>query len=149
MLFGLQGDYAVTPNGEIYFPKKHWLQDFSQGEDWQKFWFIHEMVHVWQKQLGYWVTLRGAIRIGLDYKYELDNYRKLSDYNMEAQGDLIGDYFYMEILGKPNALRMKHYSIKDLSLYKKALSLFIASPSDKRNLPGNFDPNPHFFREGE
>ena len=37
----------------------------------RKKWFIHEMVHVWQFQLGYPVAIRGAIRLGLDYKYVL------------------------------------------------------------------------------
>ena len=46
---------------------------------------MHEMTHVWQHQLGYWVRFRGAFRPGLDYKYTLDEQRKFCDYNMEAQ----------------------------------------------------------------
>jgi hypothetical protein len=39
---------------------------------------------------------RGAIRIGLEYEYELDPAKKLSDYNMEAQGDLLADYWALK-----------------------------------------------------
>ena len=31
--------------------KGHFKEDFSQGEDGDKHWFMHEMVHVWQHQL--------------------------------------------------------------------------------------------------
>lgn len=66
--FGLQpDDTAMAPNGEIYFNPAHFKEDFSQESNRSKRWFMHEMVHVWQYQLGYPVRLRGAIRIGLDY----------------------------------------------------------------------------------
>ena len=54
---------------------------------------MHEMVHVWQCQLGYPVKLRGAIRLGLSYEYVLATDKRLSDYNMGAQGDVLADYF--------------------------------------------------------
>ncbi|UUZ53048.1 hypothetical protein LP419_29235 [Massilia sp. H-1] len=57
---------------------------------------MHEMVHVWQYQLGYPVRLRGAVRVGLSYDYELAPDKHLSDFNMEAQGDLLADYFALK-----------------------------------------------------
>ena len=53
-------DVAMTPNGEIYFNPKHFKEDFALGAFSDALWFMHEMVHVWQHQLGYPVRLRGA-----------------------------------------------------------------------------------------
>jgi hypothetical protein len=57
----------------------------------------HETVHVWQHQLGYALRLRGAVRIGLDYAYDLALGKTLADFNMEVQGDLQADYFALRI----------------------------------------------------
>ncbi|OWQ45938.1 Rhs element Vgr protein [Roseateles noduli] len=133
--FGLQpDDTAMTPNGEMYFNKAYFKEDFSQGEDGDKHWFMHEMVHVWQHQLGYWVRLRGAIRIGLSYKYELKSGQTLGDYNMEAQGDLLADYFALKHLASPDAMSQRQYA-KSLPLFEEVLKSFIADPADKANLP--------------
>ncbi|WP_431256642.1 hypothetical protein ACQ86G_18260 [Roseateles chitinivorans] len=133
--FGLQpDDTAMTPNGEMYFNKAYFKEDFSQGEDGDKHWFMHEMVHVWQHQLGYWVRLRGAIRIGLSYKYELKAGQTLGDYNMESQGDLLADYFALKHLSSPDAMSQRQYA-KNLPLFEEVLKSFIANPADKANLP--------------
>ena len=51
--FGLQPDNtAMTPNGELYFNPTRFKEDFSLADEGDKHWFIHEMVHVWQYQLG-------------------------------------------------------------------------------------------------
>jgi hypothetical protein len=138
--FNLQDEHtAVTPNGEIYFLADDYLADFSKGTDFDKHWFIHEMVHVWQYQLGYPVMLRGALRIGLPYRYELDAKRKLCDYNMEAQGDLVADYFALKVLGNAapvhNRKKDKASSTYTLAEYEQTLSDFIADPANKDNLP--------------
>ncbi|MBC7454584.1 MAG: Rhs element Vgr protein, partial [Massilia sp.] len=81
--FGLQPkNCAMTPNGAIYFHKSCCLPDFAAGSEHARHWFMHEMVHVWQHQLGYPVRLRGAVRIGLSYRYVLALDKTLSDYNM-------------------------------------------------------------------
>jgi hypothetical protein len=78
--FGLQPvNCAMTPNGHIYFHKSRCLLDFSCGSAQARHWFMHEMVHVWQHQLGYPVRLRGAVRIGLSYHYVLAMDKTLSD----------------------------------------------------------------------
>jgi ethanolamine utilization protein EutQ (cupin superfamily) len=65
--FGLQdANTAVTPNGEMYFLPDDFEEDFSISRDAKKLWFIHEITHVWQYQLGYWVRFRGSFRPGLD-----------------------------------------------------------------------------------
>ena len=92
------------------------------------------MVHVWQHQLGYPVKLRGAIRIGLSYGYELRPGAQLADYNMEAQGDLLADYFALKHMAKPRIMRQRRYADR-LDLYEQVLGRFLADPGDPGNLP--------------
>jgi hypothetical protein len=134
--FGLQpDDTAMTPNGEMYFNPKHFKEDFSQSIFRDMHWFMHEMVHVWQYQLGYPVKWRGAIRIGLGYEHTLAANKRLHDYNMEAQGNLLSDYWAVSQFTNPPVLwEPKHRN--DLALYRAVLAGFIADPSDKKNLPG-------------
>ena len=82
---------CMTPNGSMYFHHSCFLPDYTRGDPPVVHWFLHEMVHVWQHQLGYAVRLRGAVRIGLPYDYDLAPGKTLADFNMEAQGDLLAD----------------------------------------------------------
>lgn len=133
--FGLQpDDTAMTPNGELYFNPKRFVEDFSLSSFLDSLWFMHEMVHVWQYQLGYPVKLRGAIRIGLGYAYTLSADKLLSDYNMEAQGNVLSDYWALSQFTHPPSLwESKHR--QDLPLYRQVLRDFIADPANKNNLP--------------
>ena len=133
--FGLQpDDTAMTPNGEMYFNPKRFVEDFSVSSFLDSLWFMHEMVHVWQYQLGYPVALRGAIRIGLGYGYTLSADKNLSNYNMEAQGNLLSDYWALSQFANPPSLwEPKHR--KDLPLYEQVLKDFLANPADQKNLP--------------
>lgn len=133
--FGLQpDDTAMTPNGEMYFSPTRFEEDFSltfAGSQW----FMHEMVHVWQYQLDYPVKLRGAFRIGLGYRYTLLADKRLRDYNMEAQGNLLADYWAVSQFASPLALfEEKHRG--DIALFREVLTDFLANPSHKKNLPG-------------
>lgn len=133
--FGLQPrNCAMTPNGAIYFHQSCCLLDFSKGSAAARHWFMHEIVHVWQHQLGYPVRLRGALRIGLSYRYELSPHKTLADFNMEAQGDLLADYFALKFLNAPGALRQPHYA-GSLALYEQVLSHFLAHPHSRKSLP--------------
>lgn len=78
--------------------------------------------------------LRGAIRIGLGYGYELRKWRTLADYNMEAQGNLLADYFVLKFLNEPMEMIQRKYA-NDLPLFEEVLSTFLANPSDHANLP--------------
>ncbi|PIT16559.1 hypothetical protein [Snodgrassella alvi] len=51
-----QGVYKVTPMGEIYWPTKEYLEDYSTASLDFRHIFMHEMVHVWQYQMGMWVA---------------------------------------------------------------------------------------------
>ena len=133
--FGMQpDDTAMTPNGEMYFNPTRFREDFSLAEYGDRLWFMHEMVHVWQYQLGYPVKLRGAIRIGLSYEYTLESGKRLSDYNMEAQGNILSDYWALKLYGKPPDVWERKY-LNDLPLYEIVLRDFISDPADQSNLP--------------
>lgn len=133
--FGLQPrNCAMTPNGAIYFHKSCCLLDFSTGSEDARHWFMHEMVHVWQHQLGYPVRLRGAVRLGLSYRYELALDKTLADYNMEAQGDLLADYFVLKHLKSAASLRQRRYA-DSLVLFEHVLAGFLVNPANRKNLP--------------
>lgn len=135
--FGLQRKgTAVAPNGHIYFLPSDHLEDFSLGTPCQQRWLIHELTHVWQHQLGYPVRWRGALRVGLAYAYVLGKGKQLCDYNMEAQGDILADYFALVHLGQSDVGRHRAegqgHCLED---YECALRDFMAHPGDRRNLP--------------
>jgi hypothetical protein len=94
-------------------------------------------VHVWQHQLGYPVRLRGAIRLGLQYTYKLEADATLADFNMEAQGDVLADYFALKHLREPGVMRQRRYA-GDLPLYEQVLAGFLANPSNVANLPRGY-----------
>lgn len=134
--FGLQPkNCAMTPNGTIYFDQSCCLPDFAAGSEHARHWFMHEMVHVWQHQLGYPVWWRGAIRIGLSYAYELAAHKTLADFNMEAQGDLLADYFVLKFLQSSTAMRQQRYA-HSLALFETVLAGFRRDPGECRHLPG-------------
>jgi hypothetical protein len=118
-------DVCITPNGSLFFHASRFREDFSSAPEGEQHWFMHEMAHVWQHQLGYPVRLRGAIRLGLSYDYELSAGLSLCNYNMEAQAELLADYFLLRFLQGA-----------DTGAYDPALSAFLVDPSDPRHLPG-------------
>jgi len=118
-------DVCITPNGELYFHASRYRDDFAAASEREQHWYMHEMAHVWQYQLGYPVMLRGAIRLGLRYDYELTPARRLSDYNMEAQAELLADYFALACLRG-----------LDTPTYADVLQDFLRDPAAKSNLPG-------------
>jgi hypothetical protein len=125
---------AMTPNGRLYFHRSCFLDDYAAGDVHARHWFLHEMAHVWQHQLGYPVRLRGAVRIGLGYRYRLRAGATLADFNMEAQGDLLADYYVLKYLGDPAAMRWRH-NAASLALFEAVLGDFIANPASRANLP--------------
>lgn len=133
--FGLQArNCAMTPNGSMYFDKSCCLVDFSQGTLSAQHWFMHEMVHVWQHQLGYPVRTRGAVRIGLSYGYELAAGKTLADFNMEAQGEVLADYFMLRFRGAPQQMRQPDDAERP-GLFERVLARFLSHPHDPANLP--------------
>ena len=125
---------AMTPNGHLYFHASCFLDDYAKASLNNQHWFIHEMAHVWQHQLGYAVRLRGAVRVGLPYSYELTPDKTLADFNMEAQGDLLADYFVLRHLESSASMRQQRYA-NSLPLYEKVLAEFLTDPMSVANLP--------------
>jgi hypothetical protein len=128
---------CMTPNGSMYFHQSCFLDDYTQANLTGQHWFIHEMAHVWQHQLGYAVRLRGAVRIGLSYDYDLAPGKTLADFNMEAQGDLLADYFVLKFLKRPEAMRQRRYA-GQLALYEQVLSHFLRDPASRESLHRGF-----------
>ncbi|MES2318804.1 MAG: Rhs element Vgr protein [Pseudomonadota bacterium] len=128
---------AMTPNGHLYFHLSCFHDDYAQASISNQHWFIHEMAHVWQYQLGYAVRLRGAVRVGLSYAYDLAPGKTLADYNMEAQGDVLADYFVLRHHNYPQAMRQPGYA-GSLPLYKQVLADFLANPASVASLPGDW-----------
>lgn len=134
--FGFQKkNTVVSPIGEIFYPHNMFQEDFSLSAGDEQCLFIHEMVHVWQYQLGYGLKTR-AIQTWnpLSYEYTLDPANSLCDYNMEAQGNLICDYFALTVLGMPELVHEPNH-VDDLALYAQVLGSFLANPADNACLP--------------
>lgn len=135
--FGLQPEgVAMAPCGEIYFGRRCFRDDFSTADAAHRRWFVHELVHVWQHQLGYPVKWRGAVRLGLRYAYDLATPAGLADHDMEAQAELIADWYTLVHLGAPAAMRQPgRADAALLARYERVLAGFIADPGCRSNLP--------------
>ncbi|GAB2612961.1 PAAR domain-containing protein [Novilysobacter erysipheiresistens] len=139
LFFGFQQeDTAVAPNGEIYLPADLFKPDFSLLGPTEQRLLIHELTHVWQYQLGYPIKRVRAVRPHMSYAYTLGLGRKLHDYNMEAQGNIIADYFTLKVHGDKRALYEAQYmfsTFDSLPSYQQTLSEFLADPRSANNLP--------------
>ncbi|HFK2919539.1 TPA: PAAR domain-containing protein [Stenotrophomonas maltophilia] len=138
LFFGFQHkDTGVTPNGEMYFPKVIYYEDFSAVDVRLQAFFIHEMTHVWQYQLGYDVKLVRGPRPGMSYDYILDESKRFHDYNMEAQGDMLADYFLVIFRSSQEKMNNRRYraTVGVSAQLERALSGFLADRSNEGNLP--------------
>ncbi|HLK67358.1 MAG TPA: hypothetical protein VKU19_28175 [Bryobacteraceae bacterium] len=102
-------DTAMTPNGEMYWPPKHYSADFSKEPIATRAWFVHEGCHLYQYYgLGWSVIARGIV--SRNYNYTLDPKKtKLSDYGLEEMGDIASDYYTLTQGGTIT----KKYVLKD------------------------------------
>ena len=89
--FWVLKNYAVSPNGNIYFHPADWVIDFSQCSLAKQSWLIHELTHVWQLQQGLKVV-RGAM-INRRYDYVLNAGKPFFNYGIEQQARMVQDYF--------------------------------------------------------
>ena len=138
MFFGFQpDDTATAPNGEIYMPADLFEADFSVVPDDRKRLLVHEMTHVWQYQLGYPVKRVRGPRPGMSYRYALAAGKHFCDYNMEAQGNILADYYLLKFRSAQQSIYELRYRRQPnvLPLYEGALKWFLADPADVSNLP--------------
>lgn len=91
-------NYAVSPNGNIYFHPKDYLADFSSTSLNYQSWLIHELTHVWQLQHGLKVV-RGAL-LNRRYQYELIKGKPFFSYGIEQQARMVQDYFVQRQRGQ-------------------------------------------------
>ena len=91
-------NYAVSPNGNIYFHSADWLEDFSKTSIRKQSWLIHELTHVWQLQQGLKVV-RGAL-INRRYDYDLTIGQSFFKYGIEQQARMVEDYFLHRHFGQ-------------------------------------------------
>lgn len=139
MLCGFQPTCtAMAPNGQLYLPGKLFEPDFSQAGPSAKRLFVHEMVHVWQFQMGYPVKRVRAPRPNMSYAYTLREGASLADFNMEAQANLIADYLLLKCHdGRGHLFETKYAGASgDLAaLYERCLQRFLQDPTDTLSLP--------------
>jgi hypothetical protein len=113
----------VTPNGNIYAPEDVYLEDYSVADLGSRKIFIHEMGHVWQYQSDTNVLVTGGVIHACAYFTDIDPYhydihelkaykstympnmlerlpKKLLDYNLEAQAEIIADYWLIKHANK-------------------------------------------------
>jgi type VI secretion system secreted protein VgrG len=135
--FGMQNsDVAMSPNGHIYFDSKHFIDDFSVANTSTKMWFMHEMTHVWQYNLGYNILLNGFITAisGKYYNskaYCYDNQCEVLDFNkfsFEQQAEIISHYYGAKFL------KVTKYQ-ESLSYYEATLKEFFLNQKNKNLLP--------------
>jgi type VI secretion system secreted protein VgrG len=110
------GDTAMTPNGEMYWPKAHYRADFSREPLGIRAWFVHEGAHLYQYYGLHWsVIARGIFDRNYDYKLDPSK-TKLSDYGLEEMGDIARDYYILKMGGTIG----KAYTLSD---YAKLLPI--------------------------
>jgi hypothetical protein len=151
---------AITPFGHITLPRSDYInyKDFSKAPPNVKHWFMHEVTHVWQHQMGFSNLKAGkklACNFGysktvdspdspngedlLAYKTDLSGrniYKRFSEFNMEQQGRIIELYFDGKFLKFNNPERKHHkLSIKLERHVMFALEFFLKDPKDKSQLP--------------
>lgn len=152
---------AMTPFGHIHFPSKDYIDnpDFSIAKRVSdKHWFMHEMTHVWQNQLGFKnfdVGLCHGFSLGYilstttpdtPKKGDLKSYatdisgadanKKFHEFNFEQQGRIIEFWYDACYLQKEDPIRPHHQrSLKLLGYVERILRDFLHNPHDKRLLP--------------
>ncbi|WP_230658249.1 type IV secretion protein Rhs [Psychrobacter sp. I-STPA10] len=84
-------NYAVSPNGNIYFHYNDWVEDFTEQSLSKQGWLVHELTHVWQLQQGVKVV-RGAL-FNRRYGYVLSKDKSFSSFGIEQQARMVQDYF--------------------------------------------------------
>jgi len=141
-----RNNFVMTPNGNMCYPEGMFREGFSDGghpADSGQHLFMHEMVHVWQYQRGYHVKSSGIFSFNKSRcRYELSEDNRLFDYGMEAQGNLLADYFWLKKYGLHGINRLFEEKYRAelqntlLSLYAAVLVDFIKNPHDESNLPG-------------
>ena len=85
---------AMAPNGNVYFPPPHHLDDFSLLDVplHKRAWFVHEGAHLYQYYGLRWnVIARGIVQ--RRYRYRLTPGKPFHAYGLEQMGSIAADYY--------------------------------------------------------
>jgi len=91
-------NYAMSPNGSVYFNPNDFVADFSLTSLNTQAWLIHELTHVWQVQLGIAVFRRALV--DRRYRYVLVAGKTFFQYGVEQQAQMVQDCFLMRARGE-------------------------------------------------
>ena len=137
---------AIAPNGNIYFPRKHCPEDFTQAGIAYKIWLIHELTHVWQHQRGHkvWISglfimLKGGYRKRKAYAYPIP-LPHINQLNIEQQADLIAHYFAATFLPK-------NIYTPQQPIFQTALADFLHNPHDNNLCPRYLSAKKQHFKK--
>lgn len=84
-------NYAVSPNGNIYFHRDDWIEDFSNQSLSLRAWLVHELTHVWQVQQGMAVFYKALFN--RKYSYVLKAGKPFVSYGVEQQARMVEDFY--------------------------------------------------------
>lgn len=83
--------YAVAPNGNVYFHKADWQDDFALQGLGGRAWLIHELTHAWQYQQGMAVFWRALFN--RKYSYRFERGKPFLAYGIEQQAKMVEDFY--------------------------------------------------------
>jgi hypothetical protein len=100
---------TMAPTGHLHFhpASGNYCEDFSQAKPRHQAHFIHEMTHVWQSQQRGWWYLPLVGPFQRKYAYKLKPGKRLTDYNIEQQAEIVAHAFMLrhgwKVPGNPPA----------------------------------------------
>lgn len=94
-------NYAMSPNGSVYFHPDDLVDDFSLLSLELQSWLIHELTHVWQVQRGMKVVRRALLN--RRYRYVLKDGKTFLQYGIEQQAQMVQDWFLRNARNEPCA----------------------------------------------
>lgn len=93
-------NYAVSPNGHIYFNQADFKPDFSHESLSLRAWLVHELTHVWQVQQGIGVFRKALF--DRRYSYALQMGKPFLAYGVEQQARMVEDMYKQRECGQCN-----------------------------------------------
>ncbi len=94
-------NYAMSPNGSVYFHPDDLVDDFSVLSLELQSWLVHELTHVWQVQQGMKVVRRALLN--RRYRYILKDGKTFLQYGIEQQAQMVQDWFLKSARNEPCA----------------------------------------------
>lgn len=91
-------NYAVSPNGNVYFHADNWIEDFAKQPLGKRAWFVHELTHVWQIQQG--IKVFSKALFDRRYNYALKQGKDFFKYGVEQQARMVEDYYIRSQTGQ-------------------------------------------------